>query len=256
VLVGQIIEQLPFPDNYALLFALTGSSLLLSCIVLLFMREPAPEDTDVQASSRERSSWLKPLADSNFRRLVVARLLVGLVTLATPFYVGHAEAVLHLPQSVIGAFVTAETLARVGTSVALGYVSERWGPRYVARIGSMAAFLGPLFALVAHLAGDGWMAQAYPFVYVALGIINSTWLLGFLNYLLEIAPQGMTPAYTGLGNTLTGLLTMAPLAGGWLLKETSYATLFGLTTACVVIGFLLTLRLRAPQGAARVETRP
>jgi len=255
LLVGQIIQRLPFPNNYALLFTLTGLMLLPSTIVLFLMREPAPENAALQANNQEKGNWLKPLADSNFRRLVTSRLLVGMITLATSFYVMHAGEVLHLPQSVIGSFVTAETLARVGASIVLGLVCERWGPRYVARIGSVAAFAGPLFALAAHLAGGGWLVRAYPFVYVALGVINSAWMLGFLNYLLEIAPEGMIPAYTGLGNTLMGVLTLAPLAGGWLLQTTSYTVLFGLTAVCVAIGFLLTLRLKSPQQTAITETR-
>jgi hypothetical protein len=114
----------------------------------------------------------------------------------------------------------------------------------VIQIGTVSAVLGPLFALVTHLVGGGWLAQAYPFVYVALGVLNSTWMLGFFNYLLEIAPEGMRPAYVGLSNTIIGVTTFAPVAGGWLLEATSYTVLFALTSALVGAGFLLTLGLR------------
>jgi MFS family permease len=113
---------------------------------------------------------------------------------------------------------------------------------------------GPLFALVAHLtstsnpSGD-WLAQAYPFVYVAIGVVNSTWMLGFTNYLLEIAPNEMRPAYVGLGNTILGVLTLAPIAGGWLLEATSYTVLFGTTAVATALGFLLTLGLKPPRPA-------
>jgi len=253
VLVGQILQHQPFPNNYALLFTLTGISFIPSSVALILIREPEADPVALQENNREKGSWLKPLYDSNFRRLVTSRLLVGLVTLATPFYVVHAERVLQLPGSIIGSFVTAETLARVGASVAFGFISERWGSRYIARIGSVAAFAGPLFALVIHLTGAPWLVRAYPIVFVALGVINNTWLLGFLNYLLDIAPKGMTTAYTSLSNTIMGVLTLAPWVGGLLLQATSYTTLFGLTAACVAGGFLLTLRLRPPQQAASEE---
>jgi hypothetical protein len=150
-------------------------------------------------------------------------------------------------------------MAGMAASAVLGLVSERWGPRYVARIGSAAAAIGPLIALAAHLGGSGGrLAQAYPSVYVALGIINSAWMMGFFNYLLEIAPDGMRAAYVGLGNTIMGLLTLVPIAGGWLLEATSYPTLFGLTAAIVAVGFLLTLGLKPPQRGAplAVEGQP
>jgi len=244
VLVGQILERQPFPHNYALLFALAGLVLIPSTIALTLVREPALESVALEADDPGKSSWLEPFADSNFRRLMASRLLVGMISMCTSFYVVHAEEVLYLPESVVGAFVTAETLARVGASVVLGVVSERWGAQYVARVGSAVAFVGPLLALAANLAGGGWFVRIYPLVYVALGVINSTWMLGFLNYLLEIAPEGKNPAYTGLGNTTMGILTLTPLVGGWLLQMTSYAALFSVTAVLVATGFLLTLRLR------------
>ena len=246
-LMRLILDRRPFPNNYALLFTLAGVALVPSVIALVSIREPPPEDVSPETNSRMQGNWLQLLfADLAFRRLMICRLLVGMMGLATSFYVVHAAGVLHLPQSVIGDFVIAQTVAGVVASVLLGLVGGRWGPRYVARIGSAAAVTGPLFALAAHLAGGGWLVQAYPFVYVALGVVNSAWMLGFFNYLLEIAPEGMRPAYVGLGNTIMGVLTLAPIVGGWLLEATSYTVLFGVTAAIVAAGFLFTLGLKPP----------
>ncbi len=253
-LVGLILDQRPFPDDYALLFTLAGVALIPSVIALILIREPPPENVSPGTNDRAKDRWLKLLVTHPaFRRLMVCRILVGMMGLAVPFYVVHAADVLHLPQSAVGGFVVAQTLAGVIASAVMGLVSERWGPQYVARIGSAAAVTGPLFALAVHLAGGGWLAQGYPFVYVSLGVVNSAWMLGFFNYLLEIAPQGMRSAYVGLGNTTMGVLTLVPMAGGWLLEATSYSTLFGVTAAAVAAGFLLTLGLKPPQRAAPVE---
>lgn len=256
-LVGQILNRRPFPDNYALIFALTGVAFIPSIIALILLREPQPEKPNPAADQQARDNPLKPLLDDpDFRRLMGCRLLVGMMGLATSFYVVHAEDVLRLPQSIIGDFVAAQTAGGVVASIVMGLVSERWGPRYVARLGSAMAVVGPLFALAAHLAGGGRLAQVYPFVYVALGVVNSTWMLGFFNYMLEIAPEGMCPAYVGLGNTLMGVQTLVPLAGGWLLEATSYTTLFSVTVVLVGAGFLLTLSLRPSQTSVTAEQQP
>ena len=112
--------------------------------------------------------------------------------------------------------------------------------------------MGPLFALLVHLVRSDWLIQSYPLVYAMLGIVNSTWMLGFFNYLLEIAPEGMRPAYVGLGNTLMGVLTLAPIAGGWLLEATSYTVLFGVTTVIGMAGFVLSLGMKPTQRAVSV----
>jgi MFS family permease len=258
-LVGLILEQRPFPGNYALLFTLAGAALVPSAVALSLIREPPIPNVDPtrgeNGHTQTKEDWLKILSDPLFRHLVACRILIGMMGLSTSFYVVHASEVLRLPQSIIGSFVSAQTLAGVVASVLLGLISERWGPRYVARVGGAAAAAGPLFALLTHFTGARWMIQAYPFVYVALGVINSAWMLGFTNYLLEIAPDGMRPTYVGLGNTILGVLTFVPLIGGWLLEATSYTVLFGATSLIVTAGFLLTLGLKPPPQTAPVETR-
>ncbi len=250
ILVSVILGRYDFPNNYALLLALSGLALMPSAIALLLIREPPPKQDSESLDPISREKWRQILSNPHFRLLIGSRLLIGAMGLATSFYVLHAERVLHLPPQAIGQFISAETLARVVGSVILGLVSERWGPRYVARIGSAIAILGPFFALIVHLIRAEWLILAYPFVYVALGVINSAWMMGFTNYLLEIAPENMRPAYIGLGNTILGSLTLMPIIGGWLLEKTSYTTLFSLTTVIVSVGFLLTLRLKPAQEIA------
>jgi MFS family permease len=182
-------------------------------------------------------------ADAAFRRLVACRTLIMMMDLATPFYVGHAEDVLHLPASIVGAFVAAQVLGGMTAGALLGLVSERWGPRHVIRIAGVSAFAGPLFALAAHLTGSHWLAIAYPLVYVGVGVVASARLMGFVNYTLEIAPAGMRPTYVGLSNTIIGVTTLVPALGGGLLEATSYTTLFALTTVIGAVGFVLSLAL-------------
>ncbi|RLC67157.1 MAG: hypothetical protein DRI48_03025, partial [Chloroflexi bacterium] len=250
ILVGLILERYLFPTNYALLFTLAGVALIPSVIALSLLREPQCEEADPETNGQARRIWLEILStDSNFRHLIACRLLVGMIELATSFYVVHAAQVLRLPQGIVGSFVTAQTLAGVAGSVVLGLVSERWGPRYVARVGAGTAIIGPLFALIVHLWATPWLTQAYPLIFAALGIVRNAYLTGFTNYLLEIAPDHVRPTYVGLGNTIMGILTLVPMAGGWLLEATSYTTLFSVTAALVSAGFLLTLRLKPAQQA-------
>jgi MFS family permease len=253
-LIGLIIARRPFPADYALVFTIGAATLVPSAIALFSIREPPPADNAVQPTRQTKSSWLKPLTnDPLFRRLTACRVMVGLVGLATSFYVSHATRKLMLPDRVVGSFLIAQTAASVISSAALGLIAERRGPQYAMRIGAAAAAAGPLLAVVLDVAGTTWAVHAYPIVYVALGVVNSASMPGFLNYLMEIPPDGERAAYLGLGNTIMGLLTLAPLAGGWFLERTSYAALFGVTAAAVTIGFLLTLRIgpaRQPAAAA------
>lgn len=248
VLVSLILDspRLLFPTNYALLFGLATVALLPSTIALALLREPPTAilrvTRHIPAATR---GWLRrTITDGNFSRLVICRLLVSMVELTTPFYVGHAEQVLHLPRTIIGGFVMAQTVGGIVASGILGALSERWGTHVVIRIGSLVTVLGPLFALAAHLDRSGMLGQAYPLVYIVLGVLNAIRMLGFSNYILEIAPEGMRPVYMGLANTLGSVMMVFPAIGGWLLEKTSYEVLFGISALLVGVGFVWSLRLR------------
>jgi dipeptide/tripeptide permease len=129
-------------------------------------------------------------------------------------------------------------------------LGERRGSQAVIKVAALAAAVSPVFALAAHLAGSGWLVAAYPIVFVALGIVNSAWVVGFANYVLGLAPDGLHGAYIGLSNTLIGLLFVAPIAGGWLLEVSSYTVLFGLTAVGILAGFWFAFRLDPIGGTA------
>jgi MFS family permease len=261
--IRQILSHLSFPSNYTLMFALASTLLIPSTVALFLLREVTsnaiPQDTDALTAREPRFrrlvTWLKlPFAKPAFRHLMTCRIMVAMMGLATPFYVQHATKELALPQAAIGNFVIAQTIAGVAASALMGWVCERWGARYVIRIGSAAAILGPLFALITHSAGSQ-LAPAYPLVYVSLGIINSTWIMGFFNYVLEVAPEGLRPTYIGISNFVMGILTAIPVIGGWLLEATSYAMLFGVATVLVTAGFLLSLGLKPSLWVAPAEAQ-
>ena len=254
-LVGLILgsPRLAFPNNYALLFALAAVSLIPSTIALTTLREPPAQRVSSRTTDQGRARWLGDvIRDPAFRGAVICRVLISMIDLTTPFYVGHASEVLHLPERVLGGFVIAQTIGGILAGATLGPVSERWGPHAVVRVGSAVVLIGPLFALLVHLVGGGWLGQGYPLIFGVLGILNAMGMLGFTNYILAIAPEEMRMDYVGLANTITGVVTIAPTLGGWLLEATSYTVLFGLAAALVGAGFAVSLTL-AP---ARARSRP
>ncbi len=248
--VGWVISRIlasvrfSFPQNYALMFTLAGVAFIPSTVALLVLREKALDLPEEALEHYHTDGWLAPLSDDPlFRRLMACRVLVGMISLVTPFYVVHATDVLQLAPAVVGSFVAAQQVGGVASGALLGLVSDRWGPSYTIRVGSAVSIAGPLFALVAHVANGGLLVRAYPLVYVVLGVYQSATMLGFYNYLLEIAPDEARPSYIGLGNTVMGVLTLAPTVGGWLLEATSYTVLFTVTSGLALVGFSLAMRM-------------
>jgi MFS family permease len=243
--------------GYALLFTLAAACMVPSTIGLALIREPAAESTTAEADrGRQAGQFRTALRDPAFQRLLVCRLLLSGADMATPFFVLHAQDALQLPAGIIGAFVIAQTVGTILSSVVLGAVSERRGSRTVIRLASALAPLAPLIALAMHLSGSSWLVRGYPLAYAVVGAVFSAWMLGFANYTIEIAPQGLRPAYIGLSNTLAGVTVLMPTLGGWILQSSSYPVLFGLAFLIGAAGFIATLSLRAPLAAAQVGKQP
>lgn len=266
--VGAAIRHLlgpsgpPYPVNYAIIFGLAALCYGLStaaCALIVETHEDVPE---TRPPLREYFPQLARLwrEDSLFSRVTAVRLLVGLGGLAVPFYVVYATDVLHLPASSIGLFAGASTVGTAIAGMALGLVADRRGSHQVIRVIGWVAVCVPAFALLLHLGPLRPAATIlYPLLYVMLGVVEGSMMLGFMNFVLEIAPPGQRPVYVGLTNTLAGLLVLVPLLGGYVLERTSYPLLFALAGIGALAGAILSLRLpraRVPQAPIEFEPGP
>jgi len=243
---------LPFPGNYALLFLLASLSFFASWLAISFLREPAhPAQTDrLPWRAFLLKLWTVLGEDRAFRQVTIVRLLAGLAGMAIPFYIVYAIDVLGTGEEAIGFFLSAQTIGSALAGFIMGYLSERSGSKAVIQLSNALALSSPILALSQLAFGlkDGPMPVCiYAFIFVAIGAVNSSLVLGFLNFVLEMAPPEERPTYIGLANTLSGLLLLVPLLGGWLLGATSYPVLFAVTAAGVAISLVLSFRLVEPR---------
>ncbi len=246
----------PYPYNYAAVFILASVFLLMALGSWSFVVEPI-EPGQVGERSRWRD-YLPHLVetlrrDHLFRRLIAVRLLAGFDTLATGFYILFATGPLGLPPETIGVFTAAQMIGGVVASLALGAINERLGTHRVIQVATALALTAPLVALGVlwlPIQGAVLATTVYAWVFFMMGAVASSTMLGFFNYVMEIAPATQRPTYIGLFNTVGGALVVLPTIGGWLLQATSYGALFALTAVTLVIALGLSWTLPAAQKSA------
>jgi MFS family permease len=243
-----------FPANYAWLFGLAGTACLLGLASLSMVREPLEDVPEERTIWRDYLPQLVKILKEQptYRRVIAAWLLSGLAALASPFYVLYATDRLGLAPETIGLFIIAQTAGGVLASFGFGALAERRGPGAVIRVSVMVSITGPLVALALYFVhAAAWLQFVYAWVFVVLGIVSSSGMLGWMNYFLELAPPGHRPTYMGLSNTLGGLLVLAPVLGGWLLQITSYPVLFAASVVGPVLAFAIAARL--PTSPAKMK---
>jgi len=242
----------PFPNNYALLFFLAGLCFLASLLTMIFLREP------VKPTQVKRLPWnaflpklLTVLRENrSFSLVTVLRLLTGLNGIAMPFYVVYATVELQLGIGAIGLFLSAQVVGGILAGFVWGYLNERSGSKIVIQCSAVIALASPLLALlmgpIGRLAGASTI-YVYSLIFLAIGALNSSYMPGFINFILELAPAEERATYIALTNTLCGVLMVVPFLGGWLLQATSYPVLFAVTAAGIAVGLVLTFRLEEPR---------
>jgi len=244
-----------FPFGYAAVFALAGGSFVLSLLSWSFVSEP--EDPAVlRPPRREYMRHLKTiLNDPPFRTALIVRLLAGFEGLALGFYVILAREVLGFSSAYLGVFAAVQTVGGIFAGVAFGILSERAGNHRVIQAATAVSASAPLLALFFFLRGVDAAHPAgflYSWVFVAIGIFLNANFIGFANFTVELAPPGHRGTYIGLFSTLSGLVVIAPLLGGWVLEQTSYTFLLSLTAAVSLLAHgaswrLPQVRRRPPQ---------
>ncbi len=231
-----------FPNNYALLLIIVSVLLLAGITIFAQVKEghsPPPEDSP---GLRQYSGFLARILreDASFRRYLLARFVYDLSTLGMPFYIVFATQQLGLSSAVaISDQVTIVTLTGIVVAIVLGRINQRRGPRTVILVAAGAAMLGPLL-----LVGAGWLGLlGLHLMWITVGVINSSFAPGILNWVVEYAPAGYRPIYGGLASTFGVFALLGPLVGGLIVQATSYEVLFAVAAALGGLALLLALRL-------------
>jgi MFS-type transporter involved in bile tolerance (Atg22 family) len=144
--------------------------------------------------------------DRGFARVIGVQLLAGFGGLATGFYILFAIRELGFPPETVGLFTAAHTAGRILASLGLGRLSQRVGSHRVIQVATAVSLTAPLTALALSWASAGSGAATvatYAWIYVVIGVVESAGMLGFMNYVLELAPAGQRPTYIGLFNTIS-----------------------------------------------------
>jgi len=253
---------LVFPTNFALLYGLAGIVFVISAIGLLIVIEPegrveAHKKPGLRAVVRSLPRILRQ--DAGFQAVTAVRIVNGLASIATAFYVLYATDHLGFGIEDTGYFVSAQVMGSLVAGLLMGLVQDKWGPLTHMRILILVTVTPPLLALLAApmaalWAGGVW--YVYLLLYLCLGISFGTMGWPFFNWIMESAPDAERPLYIGLINTLSALTMLAPTLGGVIVRHASYQVVFALAVLFCIVAWLLMARVPDTRGETAVPHEP
>ena len=236
---------LVFPTNYALLFGCAGGAIGLSLTAFLQIREPI---RPVQSARQPFGQHLKQgphffRTDRNYRWFFYYRICTTVAGMCTPFYVPYALVRLEVPDATIGTFLAVVSISGVISNVLWGYLGEKYGVRYILSCTSALACTAPLAAILVQYLSPAWQVPCYFLVFVFNGASMSGSSIGFMAYLLNIAPSLNRPSYVGFLNTILFPFSFMPMLAGQLIGFVGYAGMFAISIGMGLLGFVTTTQL-------------
>ena len=244
--VCQIETELGFPSNYAFLFICSVSTAFLSFISFLAVREPIHP-----VNSRRQPMWqhLKQgphflRTDPNYRRFIFFRIGLHLAGMATPFYTTYALKKLGIPEATIGFFIVCSALSGVVSNAIWGYIGEKYGVRWLLIITAGLMAFPPAIGFFAGIVPKTFLLPAFFLIFAIGGILTNGMMVGFMAYMLNIAPPRSRPSYIGFMNTLLLPASFAPVIGGLLVKLIGYQWLFAVCFGICLIAFRIATGLQ------------
>ena len=236
--------------DYALIFALGAAiiapALLAFCLVPEREGQARPRRTPMLAFLLRAPAVLR--RDANFRRFFTMQMLSGAVGIAMPFYAVYARRVILIPEAMIGIYVSAGILGRIGTNLAWAALNDRRGSLTVLRRAAALNFLVPAVALLLAVAPLPRLAAMWAFsaVFCFAGAAAAGGFIGATNYFVETSPELERPLYLGVLNTFGVAATALPMVGGIIIDHSSFQVVFAIAMAAAVAAAVFVRSLAAP----------
>ena len=237
-LTKQILSgHIPFPNNYALLYLLSGVALFIAFTGFSSLKELPDKGKTTQSIWYNHFKIMKD--NPNFLRFIIVEILLSSIIVLLPLYVIYAKQELDLSLSLIGFFVSAQIVGEIVAGPLWGKLGDRLNFRLVLFIIGTLSTVTPLLALYLPLLNP----YLFVVVFFFIGMTFKGLSIGISNYLLEIAPKESVPSYVAVKNIMQLPTIMYPVLGGILVNYISYSALFISVSIILASGTLLSSRL-------------
>ena len=247
---------LAFPNNYAVLFVLSGVGTALAVSIFSQIREPIERRTRAQLSLKNYllSGLNLMKEDANFRRLCTLQFLWGFSMMGGPFYAPYAITGLGIGAAYIGLYVTAMQFSAVFSNVAWAWIGRYKGNQALFLYGTFLLALSIAVPIgieyVPHRAIWVWGTEielrvaVYALTFVFSGAAQSGMYSGRMSYVLDIAPADRRPTYTSFMNVFMFPQGLLPMLAGVLVAWISYRNLFLISLVFIPFAALLARQLK------------
>ncbi len=232
---GRVLDEVPFPNNFVLIFGVAGIGIFLSWAFIALTREPIEAANVPELSIRQYLAELPTLLnkDKNFRTFLVARFVIALSEMGSGFLTVAAIQLWRIPDSMVATFTIATLIGQTTGSLLMGFLADRYGHRLSLEISTATAVFA--FGLAWLSPNPTWFIG----VFFLVGFFTGSRIVSGLMVVLEFAKPEKRPTYIGVSNTLSGVGSILAPAIGAFLATVGFNWLFLASLITSLVAFLM-----------------
>lgn len=241
-----LLETYRFPVNFSYAFFIAAVGISLSWVFIALTKEPVQPARGQRQSMRQFWQTLRTIVarDQNFRRFLIARLLLALAAMGQGFVTVAAVRRWDVADGTVSGFTAALLLGQMAGTLIFGLLADRSGHKLPLELSGAAIMLS--FTLAWLAPSPAWFYA----VFFLLGLYIGAIIVSGILVILEFSAPERRPTYVGLANTSAGAAgALAPMLGA-ALAGVSYSLLFAIS-AGVSLAALVLMRwwVREPRTA-------
>lgn len=221
--VGIIIQTIPFPLDFSLLFFLGFTFTMVSFYFLTKIEEPPtiyPQNDEQPL--RNIFAEMKRIfyADKNYRNYLLSDALILMSLSASSFYSIFALEKFSLPPSYAGTFTVIVMVSNIVANMTFGLIADHFGHKVNI---ITVAVCSALAALVAIFSTNIFL---YGFVFLFLAAAMQTHVISRMPFIAEMSAENERPLYVGITSTITAPTVLVGIVFGGLIPYTGYQSIF------------------------------
>jgi len=223
LVVRRLVNTLPYPENYAVIFLTAAGLLFVATFGFLMLKETVVKNTEYISMFLILKSIPRRLrSDKNLVNYIILINLTGLGLTTIPFYVAYSKSLFGLGKDQIGNYILLLFIGMIFSTIIWTWVAKRFRFKGIAYGSAITGSMLPLIAL--FLAGFG--PECYQWIFFMAGLSVSAQKIFVQGMLLEITKPDNRAVYAGIAGALSVTTALFPLIAGTLIEIIGFNLIF------------------------------
>lgn len=251
-IVKIVLNRMEYPDNYSLLFLMSGSFLAMASLGFWRLKERAEEkyiDKGIMAFFRKVPETIR--GSRLLKQYLILANTLGISITLIPFYISYAsKIIINFDSDTVGTYLILQVIGMISAGIFWNYMRKS-RPGYKSLIFS-SILIGVLIPLIAIMLSGH--PNFFPVIFILTGIFLSTNTIGISGMLIEISDKEDRTMYVGIAGTGSIITAAYPILIGAYIGTIGYEIIFMVSSVLVATAFITYCMLVCPSDIRKAQS--